>query len=105
MLCDSGVPAATPLITSGTLPMATFVSSTLAAFAGSSAATSALTTAMPSRLFAGAALDSTSTAVALELLMPPMQTVGMEAWPADERAERMERMPDVPMMDFVSFLL
>lgn len=84
--------------------MATFVNSTRAAFAGSSAATSALTTAMPSRLFAGAALDSTSTAVALELLMPPMQTVGME-WPAEERAERMERMPEVPMMDFVSFLL
>lgn len=37
--------------------------------------------------------------------MPPMQTVGMAAWLEAARAERMERMPDVPMMDFVSFLL
>lgn len=43
--------------------------------------------------------------MALRALMPPMQTVGMEAWPEEERAWRMARMPEGPMMDFVSFLL
>jgi hypothetical protein len=105
MLCDSGVVSATALTTSGTLAATTWARRSLATAAGSGAATRALTTATPSRLLRGVALLWTRTVRVLEALTPPMQTVGMAAWPAPARAARMERTPAGPMMDFVSRLV
>ena len=104
MLWEMGVVLATALITSGILETMTLASRSRAAAAGSAAATTALTTATPSRLFRGA-LDCSSTACALEALTPPMQTVGTWPWPAAARAVRMSETPAGPMMAFVSFLL
>ena len=104
MLCDNGDFLPTVLITSGILALITLPSKSLDTAAGSSAAMMALTTAIPSRALYGEA-DCARTAEVLEALTPPMQTVGMEEWPASWRAERMSAMPEGPMMDFVSFLL
>jgi hypothetical protein len=106
MLCDRGVLAATAATTSGILERMTLPRSCLAAAAGSGADMMALTTAMPSSVLRGeAACTAARTEGVLEALMPPMQTVGTEAWPASCRAERMPATPDGPMMDLVSFFL
>lgn len=104
MLCDNGVVLATVLMISGILATVTLARRSRATAAGSCAATMALTTAMPSRLFCGELLCA-RTDWALDALRPPMQTVGTEPWPAAARNERMSRTPLGPMMDLVSFLL
>ena len=104
MLCDKGPFLATACTTSGTLAATTLPRRSLAAAAGSSAATMALTTATPSSVLWGETLCAMTCRV-LEALTPPMQTVGMPPWPLAARAERMVLTPWGPMIDLVSFFV
>lgn len=77
ILCDKGVFLPTAATASAVFAQITLPTKSLDTAAGSSAAMTALTTAMPSRLLCGEALCE-RTALAFVALTPPMQTVGVD---------------------------